>query len=366
MRAAALALSIAAVCAAPSAAAQSAQLGVPIDNGRGLRDCRSLRAFVDLSAPGGRALRQGPGDEFPLLGRMTAGPQPGATRRVPVDVTATYNGWLRVSGPAVDAALAGLPESVRVQAGDNLWIVGWDVTAVVDSSRGFAFPRGSSRVAFWSTDGGPLTARARLVDIVACDDVWVYGRWEVERLDGLRYIVDLRRLGDPARVTAWTPAATSFPHREDRRRAMEDWLVETFGEEEASRAVRLSRLGEDFAITYSVSYWHGNGGRVVNVDVDRAGRGCWVEDDYERRAGHWRPMTDPAAAARELRAHIVSLFEACGSTPAEIASALRGFESAFGQVAVWDAEDRDHIGAVGRWIENVEGQGVERELAEDG
>ena len=360
MRAAALVLWLVAALPVPPAAAQSRPLGVPFDNGRGIRECSGLRAYVDLSEPGGRALREGPGDEFPLLGRLTGGAVRDGRRRVPVEVTMTYNGWLRVRGAAVDAVLAELHAPAREQADDNAWIVGWDVTADVNGSRGFAFPRGSSRVAFWSSDGRPLTAHARLVDIVACDSSWVFGRWEVGAIDRLRYFWDLRDLGNPARVTVWTPLASSLPSREDRRRAMNDWLVESFGEEELSRAIRLSRVGDDFAITYFVSYWHGNGGRVVDVTVDRPGRSCWVEDDYETRMANWRPVTDLAAAARELRANIVSRLEACRSTPAEIATALEGFEPAFRQAAAWGEEDREHISAVARWIENPEAALVDR------
>ena len=353
MRAAALVLWLAAVLLAPPAAAQSRQLGVPSDNGRGIRECSDLRAYVDLSEPGGRALRQGPGDEFPLLGRLTGGAVRDGRRRVPVEVTTTYNGWLRVRGPAVDAVLAELPQPAREQAGDNAWIVGWDVTADVVGSRGLAFPIGGSRVVFWTSDGASLAAHARLADIVACEGHWVYGRWEPRDLDRLRYIVDLRELADPPRVTAWGLRRWRYPTRENRRRAMNDWLVETYDEEEMSRAVRLSRIGDDFLISYEVSFWHGNPGPFYSANVGGDMRVCgdeaWRRDD---NGDHWRAEADPIAAGRDLRARLVGYFEACDATPGEIAAALEGFDPAFALAAAWAEEDRRHVLALAEAIAN--------------
>jgi len=323
--------------------------GLRFDEGRGLRSCYELHGLVDLAAEGHGELRQGPGDQYLLLGRLAPASR-GIGGRVPVEIVSTFDGWLEVRGPAVEVVLARAPSDGE-HAPQTAWLLGIGVTTEVDSPRAFSFPRTSSQAVVQSLDGRPLTSHARLADIVACDNMWVFGRWELSRTRQLRYLRELEIWSDPVRVEAWTPHRSSFPDRDDERRALGDWLAESYGEEELSRAIRVSRVVGPLAFEYYASFWHGNRGPYFQVSVRRDDALCGEEDwRRDESSDVWRPEPDVAAAARDARARMAAAFETCGTTAEETAAALAGFERAFAAAAPWAEQDRRHVLAVSRAI----------------
>ena len=323
------------------ASAPGRELGIRFDEGRGIRECQGLRAFFDLNEAEGRALHSGPGDQFPLLGRIEGGTSAPSPRRVWVDVTMTYDGWLRVRGREVDAVLTSLPEAEREVIENSAWMLGRDVSAEVFGSRGFTFPDHASRHALWSIDGRSLSDYGSLRDIVACDQYWVFGRWRLDGPQGLRSVWDLRNLPE---LSVWTPQTWRYPAREDRHRAMGDWLVETYSEEELSRAVQISRVGADFTMRYYISFWHGNPGPFFDIRIERGGQICgeeWQRDPSS--GGIWSAEPDPRGAARHVHGRLAHHLEECGLRAAQVSAALEGFEPAFAQAAVWAEEDRRYI-----------------------
>jgi hypothetical protein len=180
----------------------------------------------------------------------------------------------------------------------------------------------------------------------------VLGRWRFDAPERIEHVAEFRTWPDPLRVEAWAPAIRfMLPARADVRRDLAGWRVESAADEEAGRLTRLSRSGDGFAIEYYASFWHGNAGPYYGASVTRQGRSCgsgsWRRDPDGLV---WAPEADVPAAGRELRARLTEYFEACGSTSAEIASALAGLEPAFALAAEWAELDRRLVLAVSQAI----------------
>jgi hypothetical protein len=345
-----IALAAAALLLAASPASAEPR-GFRFDEGRGVRECVDLDGRVDPAGENRGELRDGPGEENPLLGRLAAGSRAG--RHVPVRIVGSFDGWLEVGGPAVDAAIAGTQPGEDGLYRTTAWILGRGVAADVDSTTAYGSPRAGSQPLIQTLDGRPLAAHARVVDIVACDGPWLFGRWELRRPERLRFIPELQIWSDPIRIEAWAPRRPTFPERGDERRAIGDWLVESYGEEELSRAVRVGRVFGPFEVHHSVSFWHGNRGPYFSVEARRDGTRCGGEDWRRDEASDvWRAETDVAAAARDVRARLAAALETCGAMPEEGAAALAGFERAYAVAARWAELDRRHVLAVAEAIAN--------------
>ena len=141
------------------------------------------------------------------------------------------------------------------------------------------------------------------------------------------------------------------PVRGDQHRSIGGWLAESFGEEENSRAVRISRQGGPLRIEYLASFWHGNRGPYYQVSAARRGQACGGESWRRDPASEvWRPEEDIAAAARDVRARLAAALESCGGGDREIAALLTGFEPAYEVAAPWADQDRRYVLAVGATI----------------
>jgi hypothetical protein len=152
-------------------------------------------------------------------------------------------------------------------------------------------------------------------------------------------------------IAAVAPQATEVPARHDEHRTIGGWVAESYGEEENSRAVRISRSAGPLGVEYLASYWHGNRGPYFQVSARRGDTLCGGEE-WRRDPGSdvWRAETDVAAAARDARTRLAAALAACGAGADESAALLTGFERAFRAAAQWAEADRVYVLAVGQAI----------------
>ena len=170
------------------------QSGLPMDEGRGYRQCSALLARIDDPPFGERAIYSEPNEDSRLVGRLPGRRQHrGGATSPSFAIGSTYNGWL---------FLKGAPDG---RAGRG-WILGAGISTGVRSARGYSEPRTSSLTVVNSRDGARLDSHAELIDIIACDGDWIFGRWRIDEPREVEYRQELAVWSDPPVLEFWTPA----------------------------------------------------------------------------------------------------------------------------------------------------------------
>ncbi len=126
------------------------------------------------------------------------------------------------------------------------------------------------------------------------------------------------------------------PSLVNQSRPVGGWLVVHEAEGDGGRIVRMTRVHDSLLLEYHVAFWRGNGGPFSQASVVRGEGGCGSEDWRRDPTGDiWAPETDMPGVARRVRATLVQALAECGVGPEQMASALGGFESAFGLASAW-------------------------------
>ncbi len=167
------------------APARAGQIGLAFDQGRGIRECSALRVRLDDPAGQPRVIRSAPDELAPPVGEVWMDRSAGDDRSF--DVSQTFNGWLLVGAASHEG-----------------WISCRGVSTGVAATLGYSHPTSDSQIVLRSTDGSRIDAHAELIDIIACDGAWVFGRWRIDAPERVDYRNEIEIWTEPVVVEIWT------------------------------------------------------------------------------------------------------------------------------------------------------------------